>query len=276
MTLRVLVTGASSGIGQAIAATLAEKGLTVFGTSRHAVDGAITPFTMLPLDVRSDHSVRACVGEVLERAGGIDVLVNNAGYALTGAAEETSIEEAKEQFDTNFFGVVRVTNAVLPAMRRAGSGKIITLGSLVGLLGIPFASFYSATKFAIEGYSEALWYELRPFGISVSMLEPGWVRTALTDAGRIPAHSLPVYEGPKQLAAASIRRYVADGLDSHRVTDRVLEIIDDPSPRLRYPVGGDATWLPRLKVVAPWSVLAAGVRKRFGQPNDAGRPELGR
>ena len=275
MTLRVLVTGASSGIGQAIAATLAEKGLTVFGTSRHAVGGAITPFTMLPLDVRSDLSVRACVGEMLERAGGIDVLVNNAGYALTGAAEETSIEEAKEQFDTNFFGVVRVTNAVLPAMRQAGSGKIITLGSLVGLLGIPFASFYSATKFAIEGYSEALWYELRPFGISVSMLEPGWVRTALTDAGRIPAHSLPVYEGPKQLAAASIRRYVADGLDPHRVTDRVLDIIDDPSPRLRYPVGGDATWLPRLKVVAPWSVLAAGVRKRFGQPNGVGRARLG-
>ena len=275
MTLRVLVTGASSGIGQAIAATLAEKGLTVFGTSRHAVGGAITPFTMLPLDVRSDLSVRACVGEMLERAGGIDVLVNNAGYALTGAAEETSIEEAKEQFDTNFFGVVRVTNAVLPAMRQAGSGKIITLGSLVGLLGIPFASFYSATKFAIEGYSEALWYELRPFGISVSMLEPGWVRTALTDAGRIPAHSLPVYEAAKQLAAASIRRYVADGLDPHRVTDRVLEIIDDPSPRLRYPVGGDATWLPRLKVVAPWSVLAAGVRKRFGQPNGVGRARLG-
>ena len=271
MTLRVLVTGASSGIGQAIATTLAEKGMTVFGTSRHPVGGRVTTFPLLALDVRSDDSVRACVGEMLERVGGIDVLVNNAGYALTGAAEETSIEEAKEQFDTNFFGVVRATNAVLPAMRQAAAGKIITLGSLVGLLGIPFAPFYSATKFAIEGYSEALWHELRPFGISVSILEPSWVRTALADAGRVSARSLTAYEVWKKRAADSIRRAVDEGLHPHRVTDRVLEVIGDPSPRLRYPIGGDATWLPRLKAVAPWSMLAPGVRKRFGQPNDVPR-----
>jgi len=274
MTIRVLVTGASSGIGQTIATTLADRGLTVFGTSRHVGNGPGRPFTMLPLDVRSDDSVRACVGEMLERAGGIDVLVNNAGYALTGAAEETSIEEAKDQFETNFFGVVRMTNAVLPVMRRAAAGKIITLGSLVGLLGIPFAAFYSATKFAVEGYSEALWYELRPFGISVSILEPSWVRTPLADAGRSAAHSLPAYEVPKKLATDSVRRQVDEGLDPHRVTDRVLEIINAPSPRLRYPIGGDARWLPRLKVVAPWSAFATGVRRRFRQPNGRRRVEL--
>src|SRR6266702_4538899 len=178
MSQTVLVTGASSGIGQAIAQLLAERGFKIFGTARKPAAPTLGNVTMVPLDVRSDDSVRACI----DRVGPIDVLVNNAGYSLMGAAEETSLDEAKAQLETNFFGVVRMVKAVLPAMRKAGAGKIITIGSLAGITAIPFGSFYTASKFAIEGYSEALWHELRPLGISVSVIEPGFVHTTIGDA----------------------------------------------------------------------------------------------
>ena len=167
MSQTVLVTGASSGIGQVIAQLLTERGFTVYGTSRKPTG------TLIPLDVRSDESVRACV----DRVGTIDVLVNNAGYTLMGSAEETSVDEAKAQLETNFFGVVRMVKAVLPAMRQARAGKIITIGSLAGITAIPFGAFYTASKFALEGYTEALWHELRPFGIHVTLIEPGQVET---------------------------------------------------------------------------------------------------
>ena len=262
---RVLVTGASSGIGEAIATVLAERGLTVFGTSRAPRDQRSTSFQMLPLDVRSDASVLECVETIRARAGGVDVLVNNAGYALTSAAEETSIDEAKDQFETNFFGVVRVTNAVLPLMRESGAGKIIMMGSLAGKLGVPFWSFYCATKFALEGYCEALWYEVSPFGISVSIVEPGWVRTSLGHSGPNAAAPLPAYTTHEQRGVERINRFIREGLSPDQVRDRVLQIIDDPSPALRYPVGGQATWVPRMKAFLPWTTFAANMAKRFGQ-----------
>jgi short-subunit dehydrogenase len=263
--LRVLVTGASSGIGETIATALAGRGLTVFGTSRTPrMDGA-SGFQMLPLDVRSDESVRECLAAIVSEAGGVDVLVNNAGYALTSAAEETSIDEAKEQFDTNFFGVVRVTNAVLPLMRQVGAGKVIMMGSLAGTLGVPFWSYYCATKFALEGYCEALWYEVRPFGISVSIVEPGWVRTSLGHSGSAAAVPLPAYATFEQRASEAIHRFIRDGLSPDQVRDRVLRIIDDPSPAFRYPVGSQATWLPRVKAFLPWATFASSMAKRFGQ-----------
>jgi short-subunit dehydrogenase len=195
----------------------------------------------------------------------VDVVVNNAGYALTSAAEETSIDEAREQFDTNFFGVVRVTNSVLPLMRQAGGGKVIMMGSLAGSLGVPFWSYYCATKFALEGYCEALWYEVRPFGISVSIVEPEWARTSLGHSGRAASAPLPAYAASEQRATAAIQRFIRDGLSPDQVTDRVLRIIDDPSPSFRYPVGSQATWLPRVKALLPWSTFAATLAKRFGQ-----------
>src|SRR5437660_2901591 len=182
MSQTILVTGASSGIGQSTARLLAERGFTVFGTARKPDSAKREPFTMLALDVRSDESVRACVAQVITKSGRLDVLVNNAGYAMMGAAEETSVEEAKAQFETNFFGIVRMVNAVLPGMRAAGAGKIINISSLAGNTAIPFSAFYSASKFALEGYSESLWYEVRPFGITVSLVEPGFVTAPSGDA----------------------------------------------------------------------------------------------
>src|ERR1044071_6032799 len=145
---------------------------------------------MLALEVGSDASGRACVEQVPAQAGRLDVLVNNAGYSLTGAAEETSVEEAKAQLETNFFGVVRMVNAVLPGMRAAGAGKIINISSLAGNTAIPYSAFYSASKFAVEGYSEALWYEVRPLGIHVSLVEPGFVNTPIGEASPVAARPL--------------------------------------------------------------------------------------
>jgi short-subunit dehydrogenase len=265
MSTTALVTGASSGIGRAIALHLASRGIRVFGTARHPEPEQSASFEMLPLDVRSDESVDQCVKLALERAGQLDVLVNNAGYALTGAAEETSIEEAKAQFDTNFFGAVRVVNAVLPAMRKAGTGKIINIGSLAGLTAIPFMPFYSATKFALEGYSETLWYELRPLGIAVSLVEPTFVHTRIEEGSSTASRVLADYDAPRQRTIASIGRFVKEGIAPEQVAACVLEIVESRSPRLRYRVGTDATWLPRLKAIAPWRVFADGVWRRFAQ-----------
>lgn len=268
MTQTVLVTGASSGIGKATALLLQREGFTVFGTTRRPDAVGRQEFPMLALDVRSDASVKACFDAVFSKAGRLDALIDNAGYALTGAAEETTLAEAKAQFETNFFGAVRVVNAALPAMRTARAGKIIMMGSLAGLIAIPFGAFYSATKFALEGYAEALWHELAPFGISVTLVEPGFVRSRLNEASQVAAGPLPAYEAFEQRALRGIGAAVSRGIPAERVAKRVLAIVRSDRPRLRYRVGADATWLPRLKHVAPWRFFATGVRRSFGlDPN---------
>lgn len=166
----VLVTGASSGIGRAAARMLAERGYVVLGTSRDPASVAALPgVELLPLDVRSDASVSACVKAVLQRAGRLDVLVNNAGYVLSAAVEEASPDEALAQFETNFFGAVRMLRAVLPIMRRQGGGQIINISSVAGLVPMPFWGYYSASKAALEALTEALRYEVKPFHIRVSL-----------------------------------------------------------------------------------------------------------
>lgn len=263
MPKAVLVTGASSGIGAAIANLFHRRGFMVFGTSRSADPSSVHEFPILKLDVNSDASAKACVDEVLTRAGRLDVLVNNAGYALGGAAEETSIEEAKEQFETNFFGVVRMVKAVLPHMREHRSGRIITIGSLAGLMAIPYNAFYSSTKFAVEGYMEALWFELKPFGIAVSIVEPGFVHTAINQAARFVADPLTAYEGPRDRALAVIDRSVEKGIAPELVARAILRAAQSRAPHLRYRVGADSRWLPRLKSAASWNFFAYGVRRTF-------------
>jgi NAD(P)-dependent dehydrogenase (short-subunit alcohol dehydrogenase family) len=263
MPKTVLVTGASSGIGAAIATHFHRRGFMVFGTSRSAAPGSVQEFPMLKLDVNSDASAKACVEEVLARAGRVDILVNNAGFALGGAVEQTSMEEAKEQFETNFFGVVRMVKAALPHMREARSGRIITIGSLAGLLAIPYNAFYSSTKFALEGYMEALWFELKPFGIAVSLIEPGFVRTPINQAARVAAKPLTAYNGPRDRALAVIDRSVEKGIAPELVANAVLRAAQKKNPQLRYRVGADARWLPRLKNATPWRFFAFGVRRTF-------------
>ena len=173
-----LVTGASSGIGAATAERLAKAGYKVYGTSRRKASGGERSFQMMTLDVTSDESVEAAVGEVMRLEGRIDLLVNNAGFSIAPAgAEESSIEQAQSIFDTNFFGIVRMTRAVVPHMRRQGGGRIINIGSVFGFLPMPYMALYAATKHAIEGYSESLDHELRTKGIRVSVIEPANTNT---------------------------------------------------------------------------------------------------
>ena len=160
-----LVTGASTGIGRATAKALKDAGFRVFGTSRRAVSEKPEGITMLIGDVTDDASVAKLVDEVISDAGRIDLLVNNAGIGLLGGAEESSIAQAQALFDVNLFGVLRVTNAVLPTMRRQASGRIINMSSVMGLIPAPYLALYSSTKHALEGYSESLDHELRAFGI---------------------------------------------------------------------------------------------------------------
>jgi NAD(P)-dependent dehydrogenase (short-subunit alcohol dehydrogenase family) len=209
-----LVTGASSGIGEATAGQLAAAGFSVFGGSRTATAGCGTAVEQVVLDVRDDTSVRDCVDQVLAEAGRIDVLVNNAGYLCAGAVEEVSAAEAQAQFETNYFGVARMTAAVLPGMRERRAGHIITISSLTGLAAVPFWGHYSASKFAVEGLMEALRHEVRPFGIGVALVEPGAIRTPF-DTRPQPA-GIDAYAGPRGRAfsaAAELARK-APGLRS--------------------------------------------------------------
>src|SRR4051812_20707606 len=179
LTKRIaLVTGASSGIGEATSERLANAGYTVYGTSRRGTSAGPRSFPLLPLDVTSDASVEAVVAEVIRLEGRVDLLVNNAGFGVApGGAEESSIEQARAIFETNFFGLVRMTRAALPHMRAQRSGRIINMSSVLGFLPMPYGALYAATKHAVEGYSESLDHELRTRGIRVSVIEPAYTKT---------------------------------------------------------------------------------------------------
>ena len=259
----VLITGVSSGIGQATAQLLAQRGFTVFGTSRHpSAAEKILGVEVLPLDVRVEESVNACVDAVLARAERLDVLVNNAGYVLRCAVEEAALEEARAQFETNFFGVVRMVKAVLPIMRRQGGGQIINISSLVGLVPLPFGGFYSASKFALEGYTEALRHEVKPFNIRVSLVEPGFIKTRLAENTRYPAQRIPDYDPWRQRVLEARQQYAEKAREPVLVAECVLSIIESGSPRLRYMVGKEAR-VARLREFLPESLFERGMRRRL-------------
>ena len=258
-----LVTGASSGFGRVIARLLHQRKYQVFGTSRSKEAIADPGIAMLTLDVRSQDSVQACISTVLEAEGRLDVLVNNAGITHLSLAEETDVDQARAVLETNFFGVVRMTNAVLPAMRARGNGRIINVCSLAGLVAIPGQSFYTASKFALEGYSEALGYEVESLGIRVSLIEPGFYRTRLLGHMSREAHRFGDYDRLRAALASSIERSFVEGGDPAEVAELVVRVVEAKSPRLRYRVGGAARWVPVLKGLLPQRVFAIGMRKRF-------------
>jgi NAD(P)-dependent dehydrogenase (short-subunit alcohol dehydrogenase family) len=259
-----LVTGASSGIGQAAAERLARSGYTVYGTSRRGGQASRGSFEILTLDVTSDASVEAVVSDVMRREGRIDLLVNNAGFSTAPAgAEESSIAQARSIFDTNFFGIVRMTRAVVPHMRRQGSGRIINIGSVLGFLPAPYMALYAATKHAIEGYSESLDHELRTRGIRVSVIEPAYTKTQF-DAHVLEADSkLDEYRGVRAAVGKRLQELVAAAGEPGVVADVVLHAATVARPKLRYAAGGLASRLRWLRRFAPAGVLDAGIRKNL-------------
>ena len=257
-----LVTGASSGIGEATAERLAMAGYKVYGTSRRAAKANQRSFELLPLDVTSNESVEATVKEVLRLEGRIDLLVNNAGFGIApAAAEESSIEQARSIFETNFFGIVRMTRAVVPHMRRQRAGRIINIGSVLGFLPMPYAALYAATKHAVEGYSESLDHELRTRGIRVSVIEPAYTKTQF-DANFVePDAKLDEYREIRASVGRTLAEVMATAEDPGVVADVVLEAARAARPKLRYTAGVRAGRLRMLRRFAPAGLFDTGIRK---------------
>ena len=256
-----LVTGASSGIGLATAERLAAAGYKVYGTSRQAQANKRS-FTMLALDVTSDESVAAAVSELIRREGRIDLLVNNAGVSVAPAgAEESSLDQARAIFDTNFFGLVRMTRAVVPHMRAQGSGRILNIGSVLGFLPAPYMALYAATKHAVEGYSESLDHELRTRGIRVSVIEPAYTKTQFDANFREPDAQLDTYRDARAAISARLQQIVKTADEPEIVANVVLEAATAARPKLRYTAGKLARRLSLLRRFAPAGAVDAGVRR---------------
>ena len=251
----ILITGASSGIGKTTAEYLSEKGFRVYGTSRKPADGKRN-FTLLPLDVCDPGSIRKAVTALLDKEGRIDVLINNAGMGMTGPLEEIPTEEMKRVFDTNFFGPIEVMKAVLPAMRKQGSGLVINITSIAGYMGLPFRGIYSATKGALELVTESVRMELKGFGIQLTNIAPGDFATSIA-AGRQIVGEVRRSEGSPGILALShapvledspyrevyqrsldlMDEHVDEGGDPIEMARKIHQVILNSSPAVRYKVG---------------------------------------
>lgn len=255
-----LITGASSGIGLVTAKALHRAGYRVFGTSRKA-PASIDGITMLTCDVTNEASVKNMVAEVLKQAGRIDLLVNNAGIGLLGAAEESSTAQAQALFDVNVFGITRVTNAVLPTMRSQKQGRIVNISSVLGLIPSPYNALYAATKHALEGYSESLDHELRTFGIRVVLVEPGFTRTSFEERITNPDQPLAVYDSVRTDMAARLRNWLNAGEAPEEVADTVLKAATAAVPRRRYTAGKLARQVSFMRRFLPECMVDKNLRK---------------
>ena len=258
-----LVTGASSGIGTETALALARNGYHVFaGTRRDNIPeleggaaaggdrkGAERDITVIPgFDVNSEQSITSAVSQAESHSGRLDVLVNNAGYGQFGCVEDVSMAEFREQFETNFFSIVRIIQEVVPIMRRQGSGDIVNISSVAGRMGLPGSPAYISSKFALEGLAECLRYELGQFGIRTTLIEPGVVKTKFFESMRIPeSHADPKYKAITDHMLAGIKMMVQMGTPPSQVADAVVRAISDEEMLPRYVVGADAEMFMKAK-----------------------------
>jgi NAD(P)-dependent dehydrogenase (short-subunit alcohol dehydrogenase family) len=250
-----VVTGSSTGIGYETALTLTRNGFYTYATM-HKLEGEseqkianITksenlPLQVIQLDVNNDKSVIDAINRIVKEKGRIDVTVNNAGYALIGAFEETSMDEITAQFETNFFGAIRVMQAVIPIMRKQRSGRIVNITSMGGRIAIPLDSIYHGTKFALEGLSESLQYELEPFGIKIILIEPGAVGSNfwknLKMAAKISDPNIAVYRQLENNMSEALKQMVQNTIPSSEVAKVILQAVTSDNPEFRYIVGKDA------------------------------------
>ncbi|MBP1639020.1 MAG: oxidoreductase [Bacteroidetes bacterium] len=234
----ILITGATSGLGKACAEYLSARGLIVYGTGRRAMPETGT-VKHLQMDVTDQDSVKLAVKKVIAEQGHIDVVVNNAGMGIGGAAELATVDEIRLQMRTNFMGTVHVCSAVLPYMRQNGGGTIINVSSIGGVMGLPFQAYYSASKFAVEGYSEALSLEVKPFKVKVCLIEPGDFATGFT-ASRIvsePTQNSKDYGVQFEKALKNIEKEEQNGLKPEHLAKVVYRIVNSKRPKFRYKVG---------------------------------------
>lgn len=221
-------------------------------------------WTSLPMNVRDDASVTRSVERIVAEAGRLDAVVNNAGFGIGGAVEDTSAAEALDLFQTNFFGALRVCRAVLPYMRAQGAGTVVNVSSIGGRIGLPFQGLYSASKFALEGLTEALRMEVKPLGIRVVLVEPGDTRTPFTAHRRRTKGASDAYRERFERALAQAERDEATGADPAVVARLVLRVVRDPNPRLRYTVGNPFQRLAVcLRGVLPGRLFEWGIMRYY-------------
>lgn len=248
MKQTILVTGASSGFGLLIANKLHESGHTVIGTSRNPEKyQSKLPFKLLSLDIADNNSVESFGKQLFSQINKLDVLINNAGYLVTGLAEETSIELGRQQFETNFWGTVKLTNELLPYFRKQKHGKIITVGSLLGLISLPNVAYYAASKHALEGYFKALRLELNQFNIKVSMVEPSTFKTNISDSATRAKGDIRDYDAFRQKITSFTKTQFEDAPGPEPVMNTVLKIVTESNPKYSYPVGKGTSMILTLQ-----------------------------
>lgn len=266
MAQTVLLTGASTGIGRAAAVYFADRGWNVAATMRNPEDAGTEldrpNVKVLALDVTDTECIEAAVAQAIEAFGGIDVLVNNAGYGLMGAFENATDAQIRRQFDVNVFGLMAVTRAILPHFRERKQGAVLNVASIVGRMGMPLGSFYNATKFAVEGFSEALSYELAPHGIRVKVIEPGAIKTDFYDRSMDHAEgAVRDYDAFTrkffESMSASVKRL---GAEPEAVAKVVYRAATSTSKRLRYPAAGGAPMLMFARKWLPDCIFMRAVR----------------
>lgn len=259
----ILVTGASSGLGHRIATTLANDGYIVYGTSRRRRPDA-NGVRMRVLDITQPESINRCVADIIAEAGAIDVLINNAGEVLGGMLEETDLVAAEAHFQTNFFGAVRMTHALLGHMRPRRQGQIIFISSLAGLVATPGEGFYAAAKHALEGYASTLSVEVAQFNVAVSLVEPSFFKTPIVaTAVHAPTKPIADYDGVRENVRQMHLESVAHGENPQKVANTVLAIVRAARPKLRYRAGRDAQIVPNLVKIMPERLFMYGLRRRF-------------
>jgi short-subunit dehydrogenase len=273
-----IVTGSSSGIGFETSLTLARNGFHTYATMRNMEGEKSKLLTevaknenlqlrAIELDVDNDKSVIDAINTIVEERERIDVLINNAGYALGGALEDSSMDEIKAQFETNFFGAVRATKAVLPVMRRQGAGKIVNITSMGGRITIPLSSSYHGSKFALEGLSESIWYELEPFGIKVILIEPGAVGSNFWKNIKIAKSSSDSNSPYTQFGNKILKAYEQmeqNTISPSVVAKTILDAVTSNNPQLRYVVGEDAAKTLEARKNMSDNEFGDLIKKQFG------------
>jgi NAD(P)-dependent dehydrogenase (short-subunit alcohol dehydrogenase family) len=255
-----IVTGSSSGIGHEIALILARNGFLTYATMRDLQknsklksikDEENLPLEFIQLDVTDENSVKTAVQKIYDDVGRIDMLINNAGYGLTGAFEDLSIDEIKTQFETNFYGLIRTTQAILPIMRKQKSGTIVNMSSGAGRFGFPMGSAYVSTKFAVEGLSESLSYEVEPFGIRVILIEPGMIKTNFSNASIMAKKSIDPnssYAPLMKNMQTGFNKLLENASSPQLVAQITLDAMTSDKPNLRYLAGKDVEqWVEAKK-----------------------------
>ena len=265
MNKTILITGASSGFGLLIANKLHQSGYNVIGTSRNPEKFASKlPFKMISLDLDSEQSISTFSERLFKEIGQLDILINNAGFLVSGIAEETPIELGRQQLETNFWGTIKVTNAVLPYFRKQKSGKIITVGSIVGLVSFPNGAYYAASKHALEGYFKSLRYELNEFNISVSMVEPAAFKTSILANSSVALTKIEDYDTLRRKIEKFTIDLVKSAEDPAMVAEKVLKVVQTKTPKFRNIVGKGTSTLVNLQHFA-YGILERNVLKQLNK-----------